>query len=800
MQTLISHLMLGVLFFSTVAAAVEPDVAKRILTMQSGEDLIKPDAWGPYQKGFQREGDAWVCTNDDDVKSQRGAAQTVTLNQTKPAPIMATAWSRAEGVTGWSDDGYAIYIDLTYTDGTNLYGQTAPFAVGTHDWQQRRVVIVPDKPIKNVSFYLLLRNHGGKAWFRAPELRTSKTPTAAYMFDGLAIEALGQSREGFQIRDVAAGGDFLRIDGKQESPAHFQAKSLGVNIAWQETKLGEATFFDVIVTSENPAKDRAVTLLYAVPKAGKDIQWLCDPRRSTPVEPGREYINAGGIRAGRGRLSRYPLAAVADARQGAALGIDMARPAVFRAAYHSGTGELFLAYDIGLTREKPVAKLRFCRFNFDPAWGFRAALARYYAMFPEQFRCRTPQQGLWMPFAAISKVQGWEDFGFKFKEGNNETKWDDEHGIVTFRYTEPMTWWMGMPKEMPRTLDAAMTEAKRLAGQGNREAKALLSSGMYDVSGNFAARLLDTPWCNGAVWSMNSMPGIAGEVTDFQNKWSPAICESLYGPKRNGDLDGEYIDSIEGYVTEELDFRREHFATADAPLTFSLEEYRPAIFCGLVAFEYARGLADDVHKMGKLMMANGAPGEFCWLAPLLDVMGTETNWNRGGHWQPMVDSELFYRRALCKGKPYCFLMDSRFDLFSKEKVEKFMQRSLAYGMFPGFFSADSSTGHYFSRPELFDRDRSLFKKYVPLCKLVGEAGWEPITAARSSDDRVYVERFGRYLTVFNDSPDRRTTTIAIEGSAPASSRELVGGGTVAWTAGKATISLEGESVAVIELP
>jgi hypothetical protein len=181
-------------------------------------------------------------------------------------------------------------------------------------------------------------------------------------------------------------------------------------------------------------------------------------------------------------------------------------------------------------------------------------------------------------------------------------------------------------------------------------------------------------------------------------------------------------------------------------------------------------------------------------------LGAEINWNRGGKWQPISDAELFYCRALCKGKPFCFLMNTDFEQFSPELVEKYMKRSLAYGMFPGFFSADAATGQYFTRPELYDRDRPLFKKYVPLCKLVAEAGWEPITAARSGDDHVYVERFGRYLTVFNDSPDRRTTTIVLEGKAPASSRELLGGETITWTEGKAAITLAGESVAVIELP
>ena len=99
--------------------------------------------------------------------------------------------------------------------------------------------------------------------------------------------------------------------------------------------------------------------------------------------------------------------------------------------------------------------------------------------------------------------------------------------------------------------------------------------------------------------------------------------------------------------------------------------------------------------------------------------------------------------ALCKGKPYCFLMNTDFEEFPPEMVEKYMKRSLAYGMFPGFFSHNAAEGHYFTRPELYERDRPLFQKYVPLCKRVAEAGWEPITAARSSDARVYVERFGQ---------------------------------------------------------
>ncbi len=779
---------------------------------QASEDLLKPDAWRPWQKGFEREEDLFLCDNGRDTKVQRGASQTVALNQARPEPIVAVAWSKAEGVTGSPGSNYALYLDMVFTDGTPLWGQIAPFATGTHDWQRRQVVILPEKPVRSVAFHMLLRNHGGKAWFRDPELRVVKTPEGASMFDGVPVVLRGEARGGFQVRDVAAGSDFVRIEGRDagyEKAGVMTGEALDVRIIWHRwpirlpdgTIVQDEKLIDVAVTSTTQ-EDRAITLLYAVPIEAEGLRWLEDPRRSTAVDAGREYMSAGRFRVGaNGRLSRYPLAAVADAEQGTALAIDPAVPAFFRIGYNAGTGELFLAYDLGLTREKPRARVRFCRFDFDPEWGFRAALAKYYELFPQHFQCRTPEQGLWMPFAKISQVEGWEDFGFKFKEGNNETAWDDEHGIITFRYTEPMTWWMRMPTEMPRTLEAALTEAERLAEEkDDARAKALFTSGYHNEADEFPARLLDTPWCNGAVWSMNSMPRIGGEITDFNNKWNAALRQRLYGPERSGDLDGEYVDSSEGYVTDELDFRRDHFSAAETPLTFSPDTHQPALFRGLIAFEYVRAITRDVHRMDKLMMANSTPIRLPWLAPMLDVMGTETNWNPGGRWRPMSDAELLYRRAMCKGKPFCFLMNTRFEEFSHELVERYMKRALAHGMFPGFFSHNASQGHYFTRPELYNRDRPLFRKYVPLCKRVAEAGWEPVTLAHSSDEHVYVERFGtRYLTLFNDSPEQRTTTIRLDIDPPASSRELVTGRVVSWREGQATLTLDAEDVAVIDL-
>jgi len=762
---------------------------------QEGENLLKPPAWLALEQGYQGEGKVFACDNGAKARSRRGLLQHVVLNQRTAQPIVASAWSKAEGVTGTIDSDYAIYLDLDFDDGTELYGQVAGFRTGTHDWQREEVVLFPEKPIKTVDFNLLFREHAGKASFRDPVLHAMNAPANSVMFDGVPVVPRGPAAAGFQVRDVAAGSDFVRI----------AKEAVGLHLDVTQTQQAGATFFDVSVR-DTTGKDRAVTLLYSIPVPPGGVRWLDDPRRSTGVEAGREYVRATSFRVGaNGRLSTYPLGALAQAgdKGGLALGIDMAHPAFYRIGYSAGTGEFWIAYDLGLTLEKPTGRLRFCRFDFAPAWGFRAALGEYYRLFPEAFRRRIAEQGQWMPFARISVIKGWEDFGFRFKEGNDETAWDDTHGVITFHYTEPLTWWMPMPMTMPRTVESAVSEARRLADRGNREAKALFTSGHHNADGMPAVMFRDEPWNHGAVWSMNSMPGIAGETNDFKTKWNPRIRARLYGPGRKGDLDGEYIDSSEGHVTDELDYRRDHFAAAETPLVFSLGTHQPAILRGLIAFEYVRAIAADMHGTGKLMMANATPDRLCWLTPLLDVLGTETDWNPRSKWRPMSDADLLYRRALCKGKPYCFLMNSAFEGFSHALVEKYMKRSLAYGFFPGFFSHNASEGHYFTRPELYERDRPLFRKYLPLCKLVAEAGWEPITGARSSDERVHIERFGdqgmRYLTIFNDSPEHRTAAIVLDSKAPATSRELVSGRVISWSGGKTILPLDGEDVAILEL-
>ncbi|MCL2118595.1 MAG: hypothetical protein FWH27_09240 [Planctomycetaceae bacterium] len=736
---------IGVLLFGN-AAVMSQDVVKQVLRYERSEkNLLDALQARPFESGFEADEDSFVCDNGNDASGRRGVSYWVGLNQTKPEPIFAELWSKCENVSGSPDQNYSLYIDLLYQDGTPQWGQTAPFDTGTHAGQKKNLVIFPEKPVRSLTIYGLFREKSGKAWFRDFHLSTLTVPDDAGVFD--SVPMIPQKHATWQIRDVAADSDFLEMKGTPFGIAS-EIETDGQGLTTVTLKSGDT-------------RDHCLTLVYAVPVPPENLVWCEHPRSSLKIEPDREYMLTNLTSAGaNGRLSAYPFAAVATtatpslpASLGRAVGIDMGMPAFFRTGYNACSGELFVAVDVALTKESPTATLRFVTFDFRGYQAFRGALAKYYELFPQDFECRTPEQGNWMPFAKISNVPNHEDFGFKFKEGNDEVAWDDAHDMITFRYTEPMTWWMSMPDNVTHDYENAVAIARKLADDGNAQAKALFTSGMHDANGRFVCQLLDTPWCKGAVWSINDIPGI--ENGSFALKWNDRLAERLYSSEGFVGLDGEYVDSSEGYVTAELDFNRAHFAIAQTPLTFSLNSRQPAMYRGLVTFEYCRKISQDIHARNKLMMANATPHALCWLTPLFDVLGTETNWNYNNRWSPMSDTQMLYCRALCGPKPYCFLMNTKFTDFGYDKSERFMKRSLAYGMFPGYFSEDAATGQYFTRPELYDRDRDLFKKYLPLCKQVAEAGWQPLTFAQTDNEKVYIERFGKepgesIFTVFND--------------------------------------------------
>jgi hypothetical protein len=759
--------------------------------------------------------------------ARRGASCLIELNQKQPAPVLVTGWSKADAVSGAPNPDYALYVDLVYTDGTTLWGQSSPFRVGTHDWERRRVLIFPTKPIRTMTVNALFRSHSGTAWFddfsahaiegdglfdsqvlqlpsRPPA--ASNKPVTVTAKDGLSLtldaqgnirrlragdrDATGPAPGGFYLRDVARDAQPVAVNGATTAyhgtGANFFSSPPGLGIRFYAKIVpdGDALAVDGELT-DTTNTDRAVTIYLALPVGAEGWRWGQDIRRSSTIDAHQENSNLVRVNVGAtGGLSLYPFGVVSDSATAVGIASQMDWPSVYRIFYNGPTHQFVIAWDFALTGKTaawPSHNARFrCRLfhlgRSEAVWGFRAAAQRFYRLNSPNFDRKAKAEGIWIPFTKPETVTNASDFGIAYHEGDTSVASDDRAGILSFRYTEPMSWWMPMPTEMPRTYEAATTLAKQLAESKDpkkkelREmARALVNSGTQDPSGRYNLEFRNEPWANGAVFVLNpnpELPSAPDKPTRSSVAYTVADAIRRYGPdasRTNGTLDGEYLDSLESW-SDVLDYRPSSLQACPYPIPFETDTRMPAVPQWYSTHTFTRFLRDDLHNRGKLLMANSVPIRFSIFAPLLDIMGIEVNWlDASGNWQPDSDETMSMRRTLSYQKPYLLLQNTNFDKFSPPLIEKYFQRCLFYGIYPSMFSADAATHPYWDTPVLYNRDRPLFKTYIPMIKNLSAAGWEPITFATTDAPKVYVERYGaRRFTLLNDSGAQAAATLTID--------------------------------------
>jgi hypothetical protein len=730
---------------------------------------VEAPTWTPFEAGFEKDeavrrsgAFAVRCVNAS-ATEKRGAELVFHLNQTRPVPVVITGWSRAQGVDGSANSDYSLYADLEYDDGSPVWGYAAAFDTGTHDWQRRRLTITPDRPIKTLQVYGLLRGHAGTAWFDD----FSVTPLAgSKIFDSQALPPptlpAGVS-SGWFVRDVAAGGALVPLapGGKSADGLSLAAVKLDKNGRLLRTSL-----------HSDGKRTRAVTLYYVERFDAPMPIWWRTIHEQAPLTDteGTNAVTAGDVGA-TGTQTKYPFGCVTGGNGGRALAIppDLG-PRIARIGYHPAAHLLYIALDLALMPDRGPAPVAVARYNVSTEWGFRDAARTYYALFPAYYEKRTKVEGIWMPFTDPSHVKNVQDFGIAWHEGDNSVATDDALGILSFRYAEPMSFWMNMPPAESRDYDTALTRLKRLASgeqpardaEELHQAKATLASGSKDASGRFNVQYQNAPWANGAVWTLNPNPKMPGEWNKARVNYDLADADRRYGKGAKGVLDGEYLDSMES-MANVLDYNPESLRASTAPPTFATESFRPVLPTWFSVWEYADWLRTDLRKRGKLLMGNSTPWTIYAFSPLLDAAGTETNWLEGdGSLHPENDAMMSWRRTLSGRKPYLLLMNTDFDKFTHDYVERYFQRCLFYGIFPSFFSVNAADKPYWENPKWYDRDRDLFKKNIPTIQKLSTAGWEPIPYARSSNPAVYIERYGnRYLTLLNSSSAPATTTLQL---------------------------------------
>ncbi len=757
--------------------------------------------WTPFGGGYdvdrntKRNGDLSLRLDNANPNRAKGASQTVRLDQTAVQPIQVSGWSKAENVTGTKNSDYALYVDLVYNDGTTLWGEAGAFRTGTHDWERRRFIIFPQKPVKELTIYALFRKHTGTVWFDDLSLRELKT----HLFDGqslsfpsrppgpsvktlkskdgltLSWDAGGgivdagtgsKTTGGFFLRDVKNDGDILPLRGKLTSRPNggvdLASGAAGIRASLRIEPKGEALALDAELSDLNKT-ERAVTLYFALPVEASGWKWGDDIRLARKIAGNGEYTNQTRVPVGAtGGMSLYPFGEVSSETQGVGIASQMEWASTFRIFYSAETRLLVIAWEVALSGKTATwppynARSRAVLFRLSPSaakWGFRAAAARFYALNPDGYSRRAKAEGIWIPFTDPAKVPRPADFGIAYHEGDNSVKSDDSLGILSFRYKEPSSYWLPMPADLPRTYETALKLLLEKSRQPkpDPEARAVFNSGIKDETGRFSLEFRREPWNDGALILLNPNPELpASDEQPTQGWLAYNLADAV---KRYSDpaqtLDGEYLDSLESWG-ETLDFRPEHLKTCPYPIPYETDTCTPCVPLWYHVHTFTRFLRDELRNRGKLLFANATPLRYSAFSSLLDVMGVEVDWqNEKGEFTPDPDSVMNLRRTLSAKKPYLLLQNTDFDRFGRAKMERYFQTCLFYGLYPSCFSANASDNIYWENSKWIERDRTLFKQYIPLLQQVSRAGWEPVTEALSSNSAIGVERFGtRFLTIHN---------------------------------------------------
>lgn len=214
------------------------------------------------------------------------------------------------------------------------------------------------------------------------------------------------------------------------------------------------------------------------------------------------------------------------------------------------------------------------------------------------------------------------------------------------------------------------------------------------------------------------------------------------GQLDNEAVTGLYLDSFEGWDSKDLNFRREHFATTDYPLTFDARTGQTAQVIMMHNFELAEEARRRLHDRGHLLMANTALYQWAWSAHFLDILGIETSWGEGPTISPPRIDEMDYLRSMLYHKPYCYLQNLRYENFRGKKVEDYFARCFHYGFWPGFFSHNAAEAPYWHDPSLYNADRPHFLRFMRPQVEITASGWEPVTLAASDDPEILIERWG----------------------------------------------------------
>jgi hypothetical protein len=94
-----------------------------------------------------------------------GSLQLISIYSATQQDFKLCGWSKAMNISGTSDTGYSLHVDILFQDDTVHYGKEVSFSTGTHNWEKKCALYKTKKTAKAVVVYMNFYGHQGIAWF-----------------------------------------------------------------------------------------------------------------------------------------------------------------------------------------------------------------------------------------------------------------------------------------------------------------------------------------------------------------------------------------------------------------------------------------------------------------------------------------------------------------------------------------------------------------------------------------------------------------------------------------------------------
>jgi hypothetical protein len=490
--------------------------------------------------------------------------------------------------------------------------------------------------------------------------------------------------------------------------------------------------------------------------AGRNIQ----PAQAYPSRPG-EFLYLG--KKGDGfanedhrhydiRINKLPFTAVSKGEVGLAVAYPVHEPRVFLLTADSEG--LKITFSLGVTaatrRFPSRASFRFIIFPIDGRWGIRSACENYQAFFPELFKSRCARHGnnatIYNPDNRPPQ-EHLADMGYAFLDNDFQwTNWELPEASLRLarsigigpediaHWRGPWYWFHEAPGDITRDAQLALLKAQAEGrksgahGQNNQlcgcpnelSAKGAFNSYVEDHEGKLERTYFAYPSYSCWLLPMNMDPNLpAPSRASLANDWQFRLTKLW---KRKGyrgpfSVAWDAFDDFGGF--RKLNFRREHFAVSELPLTFDPVSGRLCQVNGFSSCLWARQHSRLVHRAGGKVLSN---------------VNLEQSMMFGGQYIDFIERErrprdydeerLSTHRMLLGGKPIAFCGGGWVPKTRRGWLSA-ARKLLAFGIAPG---------------PREDRWREL-RDHMPLLRRVAEAGWQPVPYAIAKG--LWIERFGQ---------------------------------------------------------